>query len=97
MIKHALISDGRYAGFINVMFNKALPLTWSISFETTRVTQLIDLLPTRYIPREKQSLVLVSFVATWSLPQWASNNDKLANTLRKVQQWAHSRAEAVAD
>ena len=54
-------------------------------------------LPTRYIPQEQRSLVLVSFFATLSLPAWASGNDKLAKTLRKVLQRAHSRAEAVAD
>ena len=40
---------------------------------------------------------MVSFVATWSLPPWASGNDELAKTLREVKQRAHSRAEAVAD
>ena len=97
VIEHALISDSRYTGVINVMFNKALQLAWSIWFETTRLAQLIDLLPTRYIAQEQQSLVPVSFFATWSLPQWANRNDELVNTLREVQQRAHSRAEAVAD
>ena len=39
----------------------------------------------------------MSFVATWSLPPWASGNDELAKTLREVQQLAHLKAEAVAD
>lgn len=52
---------------------------------------------TRYIPQEKRSLVLISSVATWSLPPWATDNDELAMTLRDVQQRAHSRALAIAD
>ena len=61
------------------------------------MAQWINPLSIRYIPQEQRSLVLVSTVATWSLPQWASGNDELANTLREEQQRAHSRAEAVAD
>ena len=95
--KDALLSDGRYAGCINVTFNGVFPLPWSTCFGTTRVAQWINPLPTRYIFQEQRSLVLVSSVATWSLQPWASGNDKLAKTLREVQQRAHSRAEAVAD
>ena len=94
---NALLSDGRYAGCINVTFNGVFPLRWSTCFGTTRVAQWINPLPTRYIPQEQRSFVLVSSVATWSLPLWASGNDELAKTLRKVQQRAHSRADAVAD
>ena len=61
------------------------------------MAQLINPLPTRYISQEQRSLVLVSSVATWSLPPWASGNDELAKTLREVKPHAHSRAEAVAD
>ena len=92
----ALLSDGRYAGCVNVTFNGVFTLPWSTCFGTTRVAQWINQLPTRYIPQEQRSLVLVSSVATCSLPPWASGNDKLAITLREVQQRAHSRAEAVA-
>ena len=61
------------------------------------MAQSINQLPTRYIPLEQRSFVLVSSAATWSLPPWASGNDELAKTLREVQQLAHSRAKAVAD
>ena len=57
----------------------------------------MDKSKTRYIPQKQPSLVLVSFVATWSLPPWASGNDELAMTLREEQQRAHSRAKVVAD
>ena len=93
----AMLSDGRYAGCINVTFDGVFPLPWSTCFGTTRVAQWISPLPTRYIPQEQRSLVLVSTVATWSLPPWASGNDELANTLREVQQRANARAEAVTD
>ena len=93
----AMLSDGRYAGCINVTFDGVFPLPWSTCFGTTRVAQWISPLPTRYIPQEQRSLVLVSTVATWSLPAWASGNDELANTLREVQQRANARAEAVTD
>ena len=92
----ALLFDGRYAGSINVTFNGVFSLLWS-TCGTTRVAQLINLLPTRYISQEQRRLVLVSFVASWSLPPWASSNDELAKTIREVHQLAHSRAEAVAD
>ena len=61
------------------------------------MAQWINLLPTRYIPQEQRSFVLVSSAATLSLPSWARGNDKLTKTLREVQQRAHLRAEAVAD
>ena len=93
----ALLTDGRYAGCINVTFKVVFPLPWSTCFGTTRVAQWINPIPTRYIPQEQRSLVLVSSVATWSLPPWASGYDEPAKTLREVQQRAHSRAEAVAD
>ena len=93
----ALLSDGRFAMCINVTFNGVFPLPWSTCFGTTRVAQWIDPLATRYISQEQRSLVLISSVATWSLPQWASGNDEFAKTLREVQQRAHSRAETVAD
>ena len=64
----ALLSDGRYAGCIDVTFNGVFLLPWSTCFVTTRVAQWIYLLPTRYSPQEQRSLVLVSSVATWSLP-----------------------------
>jgi hypothetical protein len=92
-----MLSDGRYAGCINVTFDGVFPLPWSTCFGTTRVAQWISPLPTRYIPQEQRSLVLVSAVATWSLPPWASGNDELAKTLREVQQRANTRAEAVTD
>ena len=82
---------------INVTLNGVFPLPWSTCFGTTRVAQWINFLPTRYIHQEQRSLVLVIFVATWSLPPWASGNDELAKTLREVEQRAHSKAEAVAD
>ena len=91
------MSDGRYAGCINVTFNGIFPLPWSTCFNTTRVAQWINSLLTRYIPQEQRSLVLVSSVASWSLPPWTSGNDELAETLREVQQRTHSRAEVVAD
>ena len=62
----ALLSDGRYAGCINVTFNGVFPLPWSTCFGTTQVAQWINPLPTRYILQEQRSLVLVSSVATWS-------------------------------
>ena len=93
----ALLSDGRYERCINITFNKVFPLLWSTCFGITLVALWINPLLTRYIPQEQRSLVLVIFVATWSLPPWASGNDELAKTLREVQQRAHTRAEAVAD
>ena len=47
----ALLSDGRYAGCINVTFNGVFPLPLSTCFGTTRVAQWINPLPTRYIPQ----------------------------------------------
>ena len=91
------MSDGRYAGCINFTLNGVFPLPWSTCFGTTRVAQWINPLPTRYIPQEQRSFVLESFVATWSLPTWASGNDELAKTLREVQQRGQSRVETVAD
>ena len=95
--KTALYSDGRYAGCINVTLNKALTLPWSTGCGTKRLAQWIDLLSTRYIPQEQRCFVLVSSVATWSLPLLASGSDQLAETLREVQQLAHLRAVAVAN
>ena len=95
--ENALIFEGRFASCINVTFNKALPLPGSTCFGTTRVAQLIDPLLIRYIPKEQRSLVFISSVATWSLPQWASRNDELAKTLHEVRQLANSRAVAVAN
>ena len=95
--ENALYSDSRYAGCINVTFNKALLLPWSTCSGTTRVAQYIGLPPTRYIFQEQRSIVLISSVTTWLMSQWASYKNKLAKTLREVQQLAHLRAEAVAD
>ena len=67
--KDALLPDGRYAGCINVTFNEVFPLPWLTCFGTTRVTQWVYPLPTRYIPQKKRSYILVSSVATWSLPR----------------------------
>ena len=94
---NAVYSDGRYAGCINVTFNKAFPLRWSTCFGTKRVTQWTDFLPTRYISQEQRSLVLISFVASWSLLLWASGNDELVRALRDVQQLAYSQAETVVN
>ena len=76
----ALLSDGRYAGCINVTFNGVFPLPWSTCFGTTRLAQWINPPFTRYIPQKQRSLVLVSSVATWSLPPLASGNNELAKT-----------------
>ena len=93
----ALYSDCRYTGCIYVTFYKALLLRWSTWFGTTRVAQWINLIPTRYIPQEQRSLVLIISVATSSLLPWKSGNDELVRTLREVQQLAYSQAEAVAN
>jgi len=65
----ALLSDTRYAGCLNITFDGVFPLPWSTCFGTTRVAQWINPLPTRYIAQEQRSLVLVSAVPTWSLPE----------------------------
>ena len=91
------MSDGRYASSINVTFNEVFFLPWSRCFGTTQVAQWINLLPICYILSKQRSLVLVSFVASLSLPPWASRNDKLAKKLREVQEQAHLRAEAVSN
>ena len=93
----ALLADGRYAGCLNITFNGVFPLPWSTCFGTTQVARWIDPLPTRYIPQEQRSIVLVSAVQTWSLPSWANGTDEVSRTLREVQQRAQSRAEAVSD
>ena len=93
----ALLSDGRYAGCINVTFNRVFPIPWSTCFGTTRVAQWINPLSTRYIPQEQRSFVLVNSVSTWFLPQWDSETNEHAKTLLKVQQQAHLRADIVAN
>ena len=93
----ALLPDGRYAGCLNVTFDGVFPLPWSTCFGTTRVAQWLNPLPTRYVPQERRSLVLISAAPTWSLPNWATGNDELSHTLREIQQRANTKAEAVTE
>ena len=93
----ALLADGRYAGCLNVTFSGVYPLPWSTCFGTTQVAQWINPLPVRYVPQDLRTLVLVSAVASWSLPSWASGTDELSVTLREVQKRATDRAQVVSD
>ena len=50
-----------------------------------------------FITQDKRSIVLIIFVATWFMSQWASNKNKHFTTLLEVQQLAHLQAKAVAE